>query len=70
MDELNSLPRDCGVKIAIDKDVQKVYLIFEDLAEDPDGPTGVEVALSPELSRDLAFTLTRASYIVEGDDSL
>lgn len=70
MDELNSLPRDCGVKVVIDKDARKVYLIFEGLTEDPDGPEGVEVTLSPELSRDLAFTLTRASYIVEGDDSL
>lgn len=64
------LSSDCGVKILTDQENEKVIMIFEGLDEDEDGPTGVEVTLSPELARDLAFTLTRASYIVEGDDSL
>lgn len=73
-EELDSLPRDCGVKILIDQENQRVIMIFEGLGEDeepdPETPTGVEVTLSPELARDLAFTLTKASYAAEGDDFL
>lgn len=39
-------------------------------AEGENGPVEVEVGLIPELARSLAFTLTRASYITEGDEEL
>jgi hypothetical protein len=64
---------DAAVRVEINPDKKTVLLVFTGLDEeddDPEAPTGVEVTLTPELARDLAFTMTRASYIVEGDDQL
>ncbi|HKZ21205.1 MAG TPA: hypothetical protein VJQ57_13985 [Acidimicrobiia bacterium] len=69
MDEFEVTADDEGtIRVSIDEEEQKVSLLFA--AEGENGPIEVEVGLTPELCRDLAFTLTRASYILEGDDTL
>lgn len=68
---------DGSVQVTADTLNQKVELLFEgpdqideDTGETIPGSGVLEVTLSPELARDLAFTLTKASYAAEGDESL
>lgn len=67
---------DGSVQVTADTLNQKVELLFEgpdhfeDTGEPIPGSGVLEVTLSPALARDLAFTLTKASYAAEGDESL
>lgn len=44
--------------------------MVEAILESPDLDQPVKVVLSPETARQVAFTLTKASYAAEGDESL
>lgn len=63
---------DAAVQVQINPRTKMVVLAFTGLGDEDDdeAPRGVEVTFTPELARDLAFTITRASYIVEGDEDL
>lgn len=68
---------DGSVEVTADTLNNKVELLFEGPDHiDPDtgnaipGSNILEVTLNPELARELAFTLTKASYAAEGDESL
>lgn len=55
-----------GIRVTADTLNGKVELLFE--GSDEEGV--LEVTFSPELARDLAFQITKASYAAEGDESL
>lgn len=68
---------DGSVQVTADTLNGKVELLFEgpdqideDTGEAIPGSGVLEVTLSPELARELAFTLTEAAYDAEGDESL
>lgn len=68
-EEFNVTEDDEGaITVLVLGDEQKVGLRFT--AEGEHGPVEIEVGLAPDLARELAFTLTRASYISEGDEDL
>lgn len=68
---------DGSVQVTADTLNGKVELLFEgpdhtdeETGEAIPGSGVLEVTLSPDLARELAFTLTKASYAAEGDESL